>query len=47
LLPLHQRSEQSALAQNAIQWQTSVMALAATAGLIGASFLFHRLRRSP
>ena len=47
LLPLHQQSEQSALAQNAIQWQTSVMALAATAGLIGASFLFHRLRRSP
>ncbi|MEX2301217.1 MAG: hypothetical protein WD733_09785 [Bryobacterales bacterium] len=47
LLPLHQQSEQSALAENALQWQTSVMALAATAGLIGASFLFHRLRRSP
>jgi hypothetical protein len=47
LLPLHQQSEQSALAENAAQWQNSAMALAATAGLIGASFLFHRLRRSP
>lgn len=47
LLPLQQRSEQSVLADNAVEWQTSAMALAATAGLIGASFLFHRLRRSP
>jgi hypothetical protein len=47
LLPLQQRSEQSVLAENAVEWQTSAMALAATAGLIGASFLYHRLRRSP
>jgi hypothetical protein len=47
LLPLHQYSQQSALAQTAFQWRTSVLALAATAGLIGASFLFHRLRRAP
>lgn len=47
LLPLQQRSERSVLAEGAVEWQTSVMALAATAGLIGASFLYHRLRRSP
>jgi hypothetical protein len=47
LLPLHQYSQQSGLLGNAFQWQTSAMALAATAGLIGASFLYHRLRRSP
>jgi hypothetical protein len=47
LLPLHQYSQQSALAETAFQWRTSALALAATAGLIGASFLFHRLRRAP
>lgn len=47
LLPLHQQSQQSALVENAFQGKTAAMALAATAGLIGASFLFHRLRRAP
>ena len=47
LLPLQQYSQKSLLAETAFQWRTSVMALAATAGLIGASFLFHRLRRAP
>lgn len=47
LLPLHQYSQQSALAETAFEWRASATALAATAGLIGASFLFHRLRRAP
>jgi hypothetical protein len=47
LLPLHQQSTQSAAAQTAFDGWRSAMALAATAGLIGASFLFHRLRRAP
>ena len=47
LLPLHQQSQQSALVENAFHGNTSATALAATAGLVGASFLFHRLRRSP
>lgn len=47
LLPLHQQSRQSALVETAVHWETSALALAATAGLIGASFLFHRIRRSP
>jgi hypothetical protein len=47
LLPLHSYSQQSALAETAFQWRASALPLAATAGLIGASFLFHRLRRSP
>jgi hypothetical protein len=47
LLPLHQQSEQSALVESAFQGKTSAVALAATAGLIGASFLFHRMRRTP
>jgi hypothetical protein len=47
LLPLQQQAEQSALAETAFHWRTSVLALAATAGLIGASFLYHRTRRAP
>jgi hypothetical protein len=47
LLPLHQQSEQSALVESAFRGKTSAAALAATAGLIGASFLFHRMRRTP
>jgi hypothetical protein len=47
LLPLHQQSQQSSLVQNAFRGNTAATALAATAGLVGASFLFHRLRRSP
>ena len=47
LLPLHLQSEQSALVESAFHGKTSAMALAATVGLIGASFLFHRLRRAP
>jgi hypothetical protein len=47
LLPLHQYSQQGTLADTAFPWGTTVTALAATAGLIGASFLFHRLRSTP
>jgi hypothetical protein len=47
LLPLHQQSSQSALLETSVHGETSALALAATAGLIGASFLFHRMRRSP
>jgi len=47
LLPLHQQSGQSTLAETVVPWETSALALAATVGLIGASFLFHRMRRSP
>jgi hypothetical protein len=47
LLPLNSFSPQSALAETPFRWGTTLMALAATAGLVGASFLYHRLRRDP
>jgi hypothetical protein len=47
LLPLHRQSQPGALAETVFDGWRSAMALAATVGLIGASFLFHRLRRTP
>lgn len=47
LLPFQQFSTKSALTETELPSGSSSMALAATVGLIGASFLFHRLRRTP
>ena len=47
LLPMYQYSENRAVTETAWQTRTSALALIATAALIGASFLFHRLRRTP
>ncbi len=47
LLPLHQQSQPGGLVEQALDGGRQAAALAATAGLIGASFLFHRIRRSP
>lgn len=46
LVPFQQEADKSSLLAQFVDWNSTLLALAATLGLISVSFLYHRLRRS-